>query len=363
MEPCSDKFPSTDDFYAEISASAATIVLLSLACLLAALCVGNFVEELLFLQRIYYGNEVKVIKLATLLGLYPVTILTSLIALLVPSSTILLDLLASCYLSVCFYTFVTLSINYFGGEEKMLEILANDRVKTSTPPCCCCCCCILKPIKLTRKSLLFFKLCSLQVAVVRPLLLFIAAVLWTDGKYTRGLGGSTSYLYITIVTVISTLFSMYGTMVIYRASLLHLKQYSLALKYMSFKLLLVISNLQNIVFGILALFDLPECIGTRGPKVRGSYIHHSVLVIETFLLALLARKAYRRDENDIKGPITDSEEAGFAPEDIVVDKESKNVNTKGAESGFADSYKDHRENIYKSYDNPGADFTDWQAVS
>ena len=36
-----------------------------------------------------------------------------------------------------------------------------------------------------RRSLLLFKLMSLQVAVLRPLLLFIAAVMWTDGKYDR----------------------------------------------------------------------------------------------------------------------------------------------------------------------------------
>lgn len=96
--------------------------------------------------------------------------------------------------------------------------------------------------------------------------------------------GSTSYLYITIVTVISTLFSLYGTMVIFRASKLHLKQYMLMLKYMSFKILLVLINVQNLVFGILAAFDLPECIGTRGPKVRGSCKHTNTSLKLTFPL-------------------------------------------------------------------------------
>ena len=35
------------------------------------------------------------------------------------------------------------------------------------------------------RSLRVFKLMALQVAVIRPILLFIAAVMWTDGHYNR----------------------------------------------------------------------------------------------------------------------------------------------------------------------------------
>lgn len=52
------------------------------------------------------------------------------------------------------------------------------------------------------KKLLFFKLCSLQVAVIRPVLLFIAAVLWTDGRYKRGLVSMTSAHLIEAVVFI-----------------------------------------------------------------------------------------------------------------------------------------------------------------
>ena len=37
-----------------------------------------------------------------------------------------------------------------------------------------------------RKYLSYIKILALQVAIIRPLLLFIAAILWTDGKYVQG---------------------------------------------------------------------------------------------------------------------------------------------------------------------------------
>lgn len=46
-----------------------------------------------------------------------------------------------------------------------------------------------------------------------------------------------------------------------------------------------------------------------------SALNHSLILFETFLLSLLARKAYRRDETEIEGPVSASE-AGFSALDI-----------------------------------------------
>ncbi|KAL4236227.1 hypothetical protein ACF0H5_004614 [Mactra antiquata] len=328
MESCSNKFPSTDIFY----------------------------EEVIFLQRTYYGDETRVRKVATILGLFPVTILTSLTSILVPTSTTLCDVIASCYLSICFYTFVTLTIDYFDGEEHMLAVLSHDKVQLNTPPCCCCCCCILRPIKMTRNALLILKTCSLQVAVVRPVLLFIAAVLWTDGKYNKGLdSSSSSYLYITILTVISTLVSMYGTVVIYRATRDHLKQYHLHLKYISFKVMLVLINLQSLIFGILAIFDIPECVGTRGTKVRASYMHHGILVIESFLLTLVARKAYRQDETEIQLTVSGCIDSEFDSPDMLSQVSSDNSTQNNDVSNMLDTDNDSNRPKVLYYDNGGVE--------
>ena len=58
----------------EIGADATTIVFLILASILSVASIVIFVEELVFLQRLHFGNDDKVKKLATILGLFPVRI-------------------------------------------------------------------------------------------------------------------------------------------------------------------------------------------------------------------------------------------------------------------------------------------------
>ncbi|XP_052766561.1 organic solute transporter subunit alpha-like [Mya arenaria] len=303
MVNCSNEYPNTDVFYSEISGDYLSLVLLGLGSVLMLVSVGLFVEELIYLQQVYFQDEVKVRKVATILGVFPVTVITAFLAVVVPTSTFLVDLVQTCYLSVCFYTFVTLAIDYFGGDQGLLDHLGATKVRTALPPCCCCLCCILRPRILTRKSLLVFKLMSLQVAVLRPVLLFIAAVLWTDGKYKPGLdSASSTYIYITAVTSISLIFSMYGSGVIYRAVAPCLTNYRITAKFVSIKLLLIVSNIQTLVFSILAANDQPPCLGSRGPIARGSALNHFCLLIEASVLCLLARRGYRMDERELPPP-------------------------------------------------------------
>lgn len=84
------------------------------------------------------------------------------------------------------------------------------------------------------------------------------------------LQGSPGYVVMTAITGASTLFSLYGTIVIVRAATPFLQQYRISMKFASFQLVLVLMNIQNLVFSILARYDLPSCIGSRGPEVRGS---------------------------------------------------------------------------------------------
>jgi len=88
--------------------------------------------------------------------------------------------------------------------------------------------------------------------------------------YSPQTGPTHAYLYITILTAVSTLSSMYGSTVLYRAMAPSLPNSRMAAKFSSIKTLLVLINLQNLVFSILAANDLPPCWHDRGPYVRGS---------------------------------------------------------------------------------------------
>lgn len=293
MTNCSDEEPRTDVFYAEISDDVPILVFLAVGSVLACITIAIYIEELYFIHHHYNDGDSRAWKIRVLLGLYPVMCTVSLISVLVPTSSTLMTLMSACYISFCIYVFIMMVIECYGGPVQMVETLADDKILLSTPPCCCCLCCLLKPIKLTLKSLRVFQILSMQVIIVRPVLVFIAAVLWTDGRYVEEFRLGEPYTYITVLSAVSTLLSMYGLIVMFRASRLHLKHYNLALKFVPLQATIILANLQHVIFTFLAERDIPACIGSRGSKVRGQNMNNALLVVETFLLCLLARKGYR----------------------------------------------------------------------
>ena len=50
--------------------------------------------------------------------------------------------------------FVSLMVEYFGGDEKMIAALADDKVRMNMPPFCYCLC--LPRITLTKYTLQYF---------------------------------------------------------------------------------------------------------------------------------------------------------------------------------------------------------------
>ncbi|KAL5016653.1 hypothetical protein ScPMuIL_006242 [Solemya velum] len=289
---CSDEFPYTEEYYEELSVDVTFMALFSLCAFLTTFLVLGFLEHVWHFHKNHEGDD-KRNKQVYLLGIYPVVAVMAFLAIAVPRSTILTDLLASVYLSVAVYQFLTLTILHHGGIEGMLSKFEEQTISFCTPPLCCVLCCLRK-IPFTERTLNVLRVFVLQLVIIRPILMLTAAVLWTDGQYTPGdTSPSTPSLYITVINAVSTLLAMYGLVVTFRSSKLHLKEERLGMKFAALQLAIVIVNLQNVIVGILATKNIPACIGMRGSKIRGSNAHHMLLIVEMLLLGALARFAYR----------------------------------------------------------------------
>ncbi|KAJ8306481.1 hypothetical protein KUTeg_017026 [Tegillarca granosa] len=322
---------------------------LSACCTIATICL--YTEEVIFLHK-NYKQKTKRTKICCILALYPVVSFT--------------------YLAFCIVQFVGLIFEYFGGDLEMLRDFENDDISFRTPPCCCCCFCLSK-VRFTKCTLKVIKVMVLQVAVVRPVVLFIAAVLWTDGRYAPGneINPKSSTLYINIINVASVLFAMYGKMVTFRATAERLKNFKLGLKFGSLQLGIVVINLQTSVLSIFGKAGLPHCSGIGSSLVRSSHkylivtkkkkpykslsqigvcyslaksisiililmqqlmgvlvvltcicTNHFLLTMEMLLIAILARFAYRRvdtDEYVVKSPRNHEENGEIATNQIQDD--------------------------------------------
>ncbi|CAC5421291.1 unnamed protein product [Mytilus coruscus] len=224
-----------------------------------------------------------------LLALCPIIAWTSLLAILVPTATLLSEFTASIYVGVCIVVFLNMLLEYLGGTTQLLADMSDQKLSFGTPPCCCCCmCCKCCRFPFNKKTLRIASIFTLQIAIVRPIVLFVVAVLWTDGKYASGDEGEQSSITfpIQVFSGVSTILGVWGLQIVYRATRDRLSMFKVNLKFASFQLTFAIVNLQNFILAILGRNGIPACEG----------LNHYLLVVEMFLLCILSRFAYRRQE-------------------------------------------------------------------
>ena len=106
------------------------------------------------------------------------------------------------YLASCVYSFVVMMMGHFGGQEKMSRRLVGTTIPLQSPPFCCCCLCLPAPVisrcvlsvcvilrclhecrLLNRNRLKALELTVLQYVILKPVLAYTAAVLWSDEKF------------------------------------------------------------------------------------------------------------------------------------------------------------------------------------
>ncbi|CAC5386317.1 OSTALPHA [Mytilus coruscus] len=296
MSNCSNEFPTTGVLYDELSVGALVPALIG--CALAFVVIGIYVEEIWFILH-HYPHKTQRTKFICLLGLYPVVCITSSFAVLIPRATFLCELVAATYLSFCILLFVNMMVSYFGGTKHLLHVMSDENMPFGVPPCCCLVC--FNKLPFNRKHLRIATIMVLQITIIKPVSLFIAAVLWTDNQYTPGdeSAPKNGVFYTNLTSIISTVTGIWGIAIIYRSTRSKLPAYRIGIKFISLQLVLIFLNLQFGIISLLARNDIPECAGTRDSLVRGYRLHHTMLVYEAFLVSILARFAYRRLEPEL----------------------------------------------------------------
>ncbi|XP_045159597.2 organic solute transporter subunit alpha-like [Mercenaria mercenaria] len=293
---CSEIYPQAPEYYEAMLQRPIEAGFLCGCILLSLITILVYITEVCS-QHYRYKDPGKRLKVLILLGIYPMTSAMAMFALLVPRTTVLADLLATCYLSLCIYVFICILIQYYGNTEAMIETLNPGKISIRTPPCCCCCCCF-PTLQVTSRSIRFLKTMIMQTAILQPILLFVKAVIWAnDHSSIHETGWMSPFLYLNLLTAVSTLFALYGLMILVTASQKILEKHRIKLKFMMLQFVLIFTNLQTAIFGIFIRFKMPPCEHEYGTRVRASFFNHMIITVEMFILALLARIVYRRSEH------------------------------------------------------------------
>nr|XP_022341614.1 organic solute transporter subunit alpha-like [Crassostrea virginica] len=217
--------------------------------------------------------------------------------LLIPRSSLIVELIASILRASSLWVIVKIVIGYFGEESKLMAETSDLTFTLQSPPCCCCCVC-LKGSPLSSGKLRLVKIFCFQYVVNRPLMVFILILLWTDNRYsdTDEMSPSNPGTYFQILSTISLLFAMWGVIALVRAVDSRLSGNRIRAKFLSVQLMTIFSVAQRALLSFLASRDAIGCVGTHGSMVQAYRYHLVLLVLETFLLSLIARYAFRFQE-------------------------------------------------------------------
>ncbi|XP_072036359.1 organic solute transporter subunit alpha-like isoform X2 [Amphiura filiformis] len=289
--PCANMTltPNSIEMVELMSSSQWTLALLIVCSILAGACLLIYVETIMFiLLRLPYGTRRGF--LIFLLGCFPVFSLTSILSIYFPRATLMAEFAASAYLAVCVYTFILLIVNYFGGYENMLKILHEERFSLAQAPCCCCRC--LPEVALTKKTFHRARIMVMQMTVVRPVALFISAILWTDGLVAMCFETyQTIEVVLNLIATISTLCAIYGLGLFYEMSIRPLRKFYVRPKFFGMKILLLLTNVQAAIFAFLNRFGVIGCLSPLpcDSEFTGNVILNAIVAIEMPFLLVIAR--------------------------------------------------------------------------
>ncbi|CAJ1055186.1 organic solute transporter subunit alpha [Xyrichtys novacula] len=268
---------------------------------LALIIIGVFLEEVGFFLRHIHSSRRKRLYL-WILGMYPVFITTSLIALYVPRSSSLCNFIASLYHSITLLKFMGLITDFFGGKARMLSALSGQQVPPDPFPCCCCCC--LPMVSINSSSRGWMMAAVLQLSVVRSILFFVTLVLWTDEQYDYGDVDSVDpNLYVNGIICVSTFVSFYGHLLFYKATKGALHGYGLRAKFICIIVVLVLCGLQSGILETMGALEVIPCTPPFSTLTRSQLIYHYCVIVEMFCIGLYARHTFRKEEPIIVGDL------------------------------------------------------------
>ncbi|XP_050015765.1 organic solute transporter subunit alpha [Microtus pennsylvanicus] len=274
---------------------------IALTIILTFLTLGSiaiFLEDALYL----YKNTLCPIKRRTLIWSSSAPTVVSVLCcfgLWIPRALTLVEMVITSFYAIVFYLLMLVMVEGFGGKEAVLRTLKDIPMRVHTGPCCCCCPCC-PPLILTRKKLQLLMLGPFQYAFFKILLNIVGLFLIPDGIFDPSdISEKSTALWINTFLGASTLFALWSLAIIFRQAKLHLSEQNMGSKFAVFQVLVILTALQPSIFSVLASTGQIACSPPFPSKTRSQVMNCHMLVVETFLMTVLARMYYRRKDGKV----------------------------------------------------------------
>ncbi|KRY34864.1 Organic solute transporter alpha-like protein 3 [Trichinella spiralis] len=280
--------PTAEEFAKNITSLYLTFNIL---CTIAVLLiVGNFFLHAYFIFK-YIAKRSRASKLLWLAGLYPIVGTVSVLAMWIPRSFSISDMIIMMYFARCLYVYVDYVIDCFGGREKMSQALAGVTVKMNTPPCCCCCSC-LPDLPATAKNIQWLSMLAKQNALIRPFTFYILALFFVDDFNSKSMISA-----VGILTTVSSVVAFYGITVFSKAAMPSLSHFKVDKLKIFVQMTIVLHSIQEPIFANLGSYEVFD----SGPLLHGpsasNYWLHCLLIGESLIMSLLSSLIFRPQVN------------------------------------------------------------------
>ncbi|NXV89975.1 OSTA protein, partial [Calonectris borealis] len=164
---------------------------------------------------------------------------------------------------------------------------------------------------LARRTLFWLKLGTFQFAFLRPVLMFLSIVLWTNGNYTLyNLSPKGAAIWINCFVGVLTIIALWPVGIMFQQVRTLLMCKKIIPKFALYQFILILNHLQAAIINILATQRIIPCAPPLSSSARGAYMTQQLLIMEMFLITLISRVVYRRRYRDLEPPECTAEEAG-----------------------------------------------------
>ncbi|XP_054766139.1 organic solute transporter subunit alpha-like [Lytechinus pictus] len=284
---CSTIEPMLIDHIEVISDDTGLIVMMSITSIITVILLVGFIESITFVATKIPHRD-RSISLIWMLAIYPIFAVTSQMGLFIPRAVLMCNLTASIFFSVSLYHFVQLIIYYYGGHDATVTKISEMQ--------------ILGTLQLTEESFYRLKICIYQMALLRPVVLFIEDILWLNESYdTSSITINDAYVYLNLFTLLSSLVAIIALIILFLASREHLRAFFITIKFVIVGLAMYFSNIQILLFDVLTFTDVIKCSKPFDWETRGSSWQCLFLIVESALLFPIALKYFRTRNGNMVG--------------------------------------------------------------
>ncbi|XP_073213747.1 organic solute transporter subunit alpha-like isoform X2 [Lepidochelys kempii] len=179
------------------------------------------------------------------------------------------------------------------------------------------------------RTLFLLKLGTFQFAFLRPVLMFLSIVLWTNGNYSLSdLTPNGAAIWINCFVGVLTMIALWPIGIMFQQVQVLLNPKKISPKFALYQFVLILSQLQAAIINILALQGIIPCAPPLASSARGAYMNQQLLIMEMFLITLISRVVYRKRYDDLELPECTDQETSDNKQNTKI-----NLNSKFIEDG------------------------------